>query len=366
MKKWLIILSLLLFIAALIAITKSSLAPTSAATVNSYLPSPGHIKLYFCPRDNCEQVLVDFINSAQFSLHCAFYDIGLEPVQKTLLEKSKQSSTIDVNSTDVNSKIDVRIVTDNDYLHKFNHSFVKADKWGLMHNKFCIVDGKAVSTGSMNPTNNDAHKNNNNLLLITSSLVAQNYEDEFQELWRGEFKKGEQIKNPQIIVGEFAEGILSSQAIPLEIYFCPEDSCADHVKEELNKAKKSIRFMIFSFTHNGIANILLLKHLENISIQGIMETRQISEHSKFEVLQYQLGSEAVIKDSNPHNLHHKVFIIDGETVITGSFNPTAGGDERNDENLIIIRDRGIAGRFGEEFEQLFSGNNLINSAQSSE
>lgn len=359
-----IIVSILITVLILTKFSFPILSPTSA-TVYSYLPSPGRIELYFCPRDNCEQALVDFISSAQSSLHCALYDIGLESVQKTLMEKAKQKSDLKLS----NSKpIDVKVVTDNDYIHKFNHSFVKADKWGLMHNKFCIVDGKAVSTGSMNPTNNDAHKNNNNLLLITSPLVAQNYEDEFQELWNGEFKKGEKIKNPQILVGEFsgasemggipdARGIPDAPpAIPLEIYFCPEDFCADHVKTELNKAKQSIKFMTFSFTHDGIANVLLLKHLENISIQGIMETRQISEHSKFEVLQYQFGSEAVIKDSNPHNLHHKVFIIDEETVITGSFNPTGGGDERNDENLLIIRDRDIAGRFGEEFKQLFAGN----------
>ena len=51
-------------------------------------------------------------------------------------------------------------------------------------------------------------------------------------------------------------------------------------------------------------------------------------------------------------MHHKVFIIDGKTVITGSFNPTEGGDKRNDENILIIRDEGIAQKFREEFEQI--------------
>ncbi len=309
-----------------VTITGKTIAP-----VNSYLQDQGTLQLLFCPGDDCEQALVDFLSSANSSLHCAFYDIGLKSVQETLLEKSR--------------KIDVKVVTDDDYLKKFNHPFVKADKWGLMHNKFCLVDGQAVSAGSMNPTDNDAHKNNNNLLLIHSRLVAQNYEDEFQEMWNGKFKGGEEVKNPQIRVG----------TIPLEIYFCPEDHCAEHVKEELKKATTSIYFLTFSFTHDGIANILLLKHLDNVTIRGIMETRQISEYSKFNVLQYQIGDDHIFKDTNPRNLHHKVFIIDEETVLTGSFNPTAGGNERNDENLLIIRDKGIATRFVEEFRGLYPG-----------
>ncbi|PIZ50622.1 hypothetical protein COY27_06455 [Candidatus Woesearchaeota archaeon CG_4_10_14_0_2_um_filter_33_13] len=48
-------------------------------------------------------------------------------------------------------------------------------------------------------------------------------------------------------------------------------------------------------------------------------------------------------------MHHKVFIIDNRTVITGSYNPTGGGDKSNDENILIVEDEEIAGRFVEEF-----------------
>jgi len=122
----------------------------------------GSISIYFCPADDCEEALVGFIDSATSSVHCALYDIGLESVQEKLLEKSLV--------------MEVLVVTDDHYLKKFNHSFVKADTWGLQHNKFCIIDGVKFSSGSMNPTNNGAHKNNNNLLLISSSTLSSNYE----------------------------------------------------------------------------------------------------------------------------------------------------------------------------------------------
>lgn len=299
-------------------------------SINSFVSDHGNIQLYFCPQDDCGTAFISFLDSAQQSLRCALYEIDLPSVQQKLLQKQKT--------------IDVKIVTDDEYLKQFNHSFVKADSWGLMHNKFCVVDGKKVSTGSMNPTVNDAHKNNNNLLLIESSVLAQNYEDEFQEMWNETFKKGNPIKNPSIKIGE----------ITIQNYFCPEDHCAEHVKEELKKAQKSIYYMTFSFTHEGIANAILLRNFEDdIAIKGIFETRGTgSEYSKFKVFEYQ-GID-VIKDKNPGAMHHKVFVIDNETVITGSFNPTEGGDERNDENIVIIKDKEIATEFVKEFRSLLA------------
>ncbi len=295
--------------------------------VDSFVCDKGNITIYFCPGNDCEGALVEFIDSAEKSVYCALFDIGLESVQEKLLEKAKE--------------MEVRVVTDNDYLKKFNHSFVRADKWGLMHNKFCVIDGKKVSTGSMNPTENGAFKNNNNLLLINSEVLASNYLAEFGEMWNGTFKKGERVLNPAVQIG----------GINVENYFCPEDNCAEQVKEELKKAKESIYLMTFSFTHEGIANVLLIKNSEGVEIKGVMEARQITEYSKFKVLEYQ-GVE-VVKDGNKGNMHHKVFIIDGETVVTGSFNPSAGGDSRNDENILIIHDERIASKFLEEFEKVY-------------
>jgi len=295
--------------------------------VDYALQDQGNIQLFFCPRENCEQAFVEFLNSAQKSIHCALYEINLPSVQQTLLEKQKV--------------MDVKVVTDDDYFHEFNYSFVKKDSYGLMHNKFCIIDGVKFSSGSMNPTDNCAHKNNNNLLLVNSKVLAQNYEDEFQEMWNGTFKKGNPVQNPVVKLGN----------ITIKNYFCPEDHCAQRVEDELKKAQQSIYFMTFSFTHDGIGNILLLKNLENISMKGVMETTQVTKDSEF--LRLSQAGITVLKDGNKHNMHHKVFVIDQETVVTGSFNPTGGGDKSNDENVLIIRDPVLAKRYLEEFQYVW-------------
>jgi phosphatidylserine/phosphatidylglycerophosphate/cardiolipin synthase-like enzyme len=49
--------------------------------------------------------------------------------------------------------------------------------------------------------------------------------------------------------------------------------------------------------------------------------------------------------------HNKVMIIDGETVITGSFNFTKAAEENNAENLLVIRDKKLAERYERNWQE---------------
>jgi len=287
-------------------------------------------KVFFCPQDDCEGELFKAINNAKNSVHCAFYDFDLERSVNVLDKKSK---TMDIKL----------VVDDANFYHVKHLEFAKKDSTsGLMHDKFCIIDNKVVLTGSLNPTENGAYKNNNNLIIIESFYLVKNYEDEFKELWNSEFRKGDNVIYPEFY--------LNNKKI--QNYFCPEDNCAYHVAEEIKKAKSSIYFMTFSFTNRRIATAVILKHYQGIDIKGVFEARQVSKYSRFNLLKYQ-GID-VKRDNNKANMHHKVFIIDNKTVITGSFNPTAGADKRNDENILIMHDKAISNLFVQEFERIYN------------
>jgi phosphatidylserine/phosphatidylglycerophosphate/cardiolipin synthase-like enzyme len=49
--------------------------------------------------------------------------------------------------------------------------------------------------------------------------------------------------------------------------------------------------------------------------------------------------------------HDKVMILDGETVITGSYNWTVAADEQNGENLLMIRDPRLAKVYTENWRR---------------
>ena len=49
--------------------------------------------------------------------------------------------------------------------------------------------------------------------------------------------------------------------------------------------------------------------------------------------------------------HNKIVIIDGEAVITGSFNFTGAAEENNAENLLVIHDRKLAERYTRNWKE---------------
>lgn len=300
--------------------------------INTVVKDSGSYEVYFCPRDGCEEKLVEFLSDASDYIHCALYDVDLPKLTSLLVEKS--------------DSIDIKVIIDEDNEEEFSEDFVIVDSGtGLMHNKFCVVDGVKVFTGSFNPTVNGAEKNNNNMILVWSKVLAKNYEKAFESLWNSER-------------AEVLNSKIDLSGVRMENYFCPRDNCGDEVKEELSKAEESIYFMTFSFTHEGIANVLLIKNSEGVLVKGVFENRGSgSEYSKFSVLDYQ-GAE-VRKDGNPATMHHKVFIIDEKTVITGSFNPSKNADTANDENILIIEDEELASRFLEEFDLVWGEAQII-------
>jgi phosphatidylserine/phosphatidylglycerophosphate/cardiolipin synthase-like enzyme len=48
--------------------------------------------------------------------------------------------------------------------------------------------------------------------------------------------------------------------------------------------------------------------------------------------------------------HNKVMVIDGATVITGSFNFTKAAEEHNAETMLVIRDQALAAKYGANWQ----------------
>ncbi len=285
-------------------------------------------EVYFCPREDCGKVLESHINSANSSVHCALYDLNLKNVINSLAKKSKI--------------IDIKVVLDSSNQNgQIKGDGLRMDDDGqLMHNKFCIFDENTVVTGSFNPTSNDNEHNNNNILVAYSTVMAKNFEDEFNELWDGKFGKGTIVKNPVFYVND----------IKIENYFCPEDKCSSQIIKLIKNAKSRVYFMAFSFTNEEIADALI--NIKDLDIKGVFDLGQSS--SKFSQFERLKGfGIAVKKDKSKYKMHHKVFIIDNETVVTGSFNPTLSADTRNDENLLLVHDKKIAELYLKEFESLW-------------
>ena len=57
------------------------------------------------------------------------------------------------------------------------------DLGGIMHNKFMIIDGKLLFTGSYNWSGSAETSNYENALFLTGATTIQKYQTEFDRLW---------------------------------------------------------------------------------------------------------------------------------------------------------------------------------------
>lgn len=141
------------------------------------------VEVYFCPKENCAKKIIDEINIANKSIDIAAYSFTIRDIFDSL-KLAKQKG--------------VRIRVIFDYLQSFNaysldENLINIDvpilrkkgvgQYGVMHNKFVIIDGEKVFTGSFNYSINANENNFENLVFIRDEKIAEKYLIEFNEIW---------------------------------------------------------------------------------------------------------------------------------------------------------------------------------------
>jgi phosphatidylserine/phosphatidylglycerophosphate/cardiolipin synthase-like enzyme len=249
----------------------------------------------------------------------------------------------------------VRLVTEHDYMDELAiEDLTRAGipivsdegRGGLMHHKFLVIDSRYVWTGSFNTTDNDAFKNDNNAIWIESPKLATNYTAAFLEMFElRSFGRRPQFSLP------YPE-VKMPDGTTVQTLFAPHHNVVRQLVDVIKSAEKSVYFMAFSFTHDGIGQAMQERYDAGVDVRGVLETRGThTPYAEFNKMQKQ--GIAVRRDINKWAMHHKVIMIDARTVTTGSFNFSENAARSNNENVLIIRDNpAIAARFMEEFQRL--------------
>jgi phosphatidylserine/phosphatidylglycerophosphate/cardiolipin synthase-like enzyme len=131
---------------------------------------------------------------------------------------------------------------------------------------------------------------------------------------------------------------------PIEVHFSPEGGCTEAVVREIEAAQSSILIQAYSFTSTPIAKAVVEAYKRGVHVEVILDRSQKTE--KYTEADYLHNHRVpVLIDSEHAIAHNKVMIIDGQTVITGSFNFTKQAEEHNAENLLVIRDKILADQY---------------------
>ncbi|MEX1247310.1 MAG: phospholipase D-like domain-containing protein [Anaerolineales bacterium] len=332
----------------LLNLLAASCAPLGEAAVPTEIAESDWLAVYFSDPNapgaeeslgGPDELMQAAIEEARLTIDMAIYDLNLFNIRDALIAAAQRG-------------VEVRLVIESENfapeelqpLAAAGIAIVGDEDPDLMHNKFTVIDHYEVWTGSFNYTLTDAYGNRNNLVRVRSAALAENYLVEFEEMWAGQFGSNSPANtlHPRLAIN----GDL------VETYFSPEDGNLEHLIALVDGAEDSIYFLAFSFTTDELADALLAAQARGVEIRGVMDNTQAA-HPASEYQRLVDGGMAVRIDGEGGSLHHKVLVIDGAIVVTGSYNFSANAENRNDENTLVIHSAELASEFIEEFWRIW-------------
>lgn len=149
-------------------------APVSAQPTITVGFSPSH-------GQNALDVVLKTINSARHTIDVAAYSFTSKPVATALVAASKRGITVRVMADEKANSDRYTAVT---FLANQGVPVRLNSHYAIMHNKFMVIDGDTVQTGSFNYTASAASRNAENALQVKGvPELATAYLGEFNRLW---------------------------------------------------------------------------------------------------------------------------------------------------------------------------------------
>ncbi|MBI2895464.1 MAG: hypothetical protein HYY06_18050 [Deltaproteobacteria bacterium] len=291
---------------------------------------------------------------------------------------------------------------------RFDFGDNNQDRAPLSHNKFIVVDGEWVWTGSFNPIEDEpALIHADNALTLHSTALAALHTREFQTLINGQFgilKRDEGVGGGEAWIDgaqvevRFSPGLTADQlarrgaalragqdacavsvpatgAYVIEDRYRGLDPCGgplDLLSAEVARATSSIYFGLFSFALAPVSDVIVERLGAGVEVKGIGDQTTASRGALVRI--NEAGGDVRFTPNSdpgcnitptrlcPTNVnkvwfHHKFIIIDYGTdhpvVITGSHNMSDSAEDQNDETLVVVRDRAVAEAYYRIFREAF-------------
>jgi phosphatidylserine/phosphatidylglycerophosphate/cardiolipin synthase-like enzyme len=150
----------------------------------------------------------------------------------------------------------------------------------------------------------------------------------------------------------------------LQVCFSPGGGCTEDIVNAIRGAQHRILVQAYEMTSPRIKSALVAARRRGVEVKAIFDPDALKEKGSM-VAELAAGGIQVMVDNfhQPGLAHNKVMIIDGATVITGSFNFTRAAESRNAENLLVIQDPELAGVYQRNFNVHLAHSSALGAAQ---
>lgn len=284
------------------------------------------------------------INKAEKSIDFAIYGFDKQDKIINSLINAKSRGILIRGVSDSN---ELKNPTYQDNLKLKDIDIVYDNSKKIMHDKFFIIDDKFVLTGSMNISNTGCGGYNaNSVLVIEDDKVINAYKKEFKQMYSGKFKNLKQDFSTQFIdIGDNTQ---------ISVNFSPSADIYNKVfSPQIKTAKSKIRMSIFVLTHNQLIQDLIEAKKRGVEIYAIIDATSAKNYrNKIEKLK-EAGIKVKIENWGGKD-HEKTISIDENTLIIGSANFSYSGFLKNDENVVVIKNRELTTFYNNFFDKMYN------------
>lgn len=303
-------------------------------------------------RTSASQALIREINNAKTSIDFAIYGIdGQLAIHEALVKAQNRGVKVrwvtDMDEFGKNIYFDTTKLMEDIKTVKTDYNpselqnipdykYKLAYQGALMHNKFFIFDNQKVFTGSTNISSSCIGGYNINVaVLINSKEVASLYKKEFEQMYNGKFHQLKQLIQKD-------KNIKLDNKTIISVYFLPKDEdVSEDIITLINNSKNYIYIPMFYLTDDKLIESLISAKKKGVDVRIILDATCATGY--FTKHKYIREHGIPLKVENwGGKLHSKSAIIDDEYAVIGSMNWTKQGGNKNDENLVIIKNSDIA------------------------
>ena len=138
----------------------------------------------------------------------------------------------------------------------------------------------------------------------------------------------------------------------ITVYFAPGKRITEGLCGLIRSANKSVDVCIYDLDLQEVADALLEVKKQGVEVNVVTD----SDNRKLDaVVRLDKAGIEIVEDERSSIMHNKFVIVDNRRVWTGSFNFTVNGQNKNDNNALVLDSREIAAFYREKFEEYLSG-----------
>lgn len=339
-------------------------------------------KVFFAPQDDFQRDLVKELLSAKKTIDIALY--SFQPTSKkkeadyAALKKRFEITPVDAIREVVAKGVKVRVVLNHAHTDANNRKCATAlleagaKVYGVsstMHSKFAIIDGNRVINGSGNWSIGAFRRYHENWIAFPADAkLAAPFNRNMSQLLaeKRELELGKDGVATLKGKGSKGAGSIKRGKAAAGVYFTTDNDgekttlVEDVLVKYMRAAKKELKIAVAHYNTDRLAKEAIKAKERGVKVRVLVDLgeyrNRVSQTGALEKAKVEVRYHAYsVKMYFPYAqlMHHKFMIVDGKTLISGSYNWSRTAEHGNHENVQILEQPAVVKGFGAEFENLW-------------